>query len=227
MFSPAVKSILPKGFAETSLSRMPTPSDPPTPSQYRNIALVGPWGVGKTKLGLALQKRLAECGFRIIHTDDLLREYFGHRSLHQILQDFGEEEYRRGETQVVSALAADSRQVISSGGTLVVSPAQGAFRLNVEALHSLQSHAYVIPLVAKPEKILKSIEENPVRPCKSIDPQVVPEWNRLHRDIGCGRGLHVDLLGGAARCADEIIWRLRKEPRFPQDWLPQKSQNAG
>jgi len=79
------------------------------------IVLVGPMGVGKTTLGKKLAKRL-ELAF--IDTDTEIVKLHG--SIPAIFEEYGEEHFRRIESETL-AKALETPAVISSGGGVVLS----------------------------------------------------------------------------------------------------------
>ncbi len=192
---------------------------------YQNIALVGLWKTGKSRIARLLASVLRRREFGLINTDDLLRDHFGHKELAEILRDHGEDEYRKAEAQVVSQLAVESKKIISTGGTLVMSPTHGTLQLNTEAIESLKPHAFVVVLLARPETILANIRENPHRPIEFLGErlddnvrQVAVEWTTQYRSVA--EGFWTDLPNTTSKeCAEKIIRRLKADARCPQDWF--------
>jgi len=81
-----------------------------------NIVIIGFMGVGKTKVGKAIAKRL---GRKHIDTDDLIVEKAG-KSIKEIFADDGEEEFRKLEHESVLEAADMDDAVISCGGGVVM-----------------------------------------------------------------------------------------------------------
>lgn len=126
--------------------------------QYRNIALVGFMGTGKTTVGHLLAELL---GFELIDTDRVI-EKRTHRRIQDIFATDGEAAFRRLENQLVLELETTSRAVISTGGGLVVNP---------ENLQSLRKHALIACLWASPETIFERVRMQTHRPLlQAADP---------------------------------------------------------
>ncbi len=119
--------------------------------QIRNLALAGFMGTGKSSVG---QLVAAELGFEFVDTDALIEERTG-RTVSDIFTQAGETVFRQLESDVLAQLAARSGLVISTGGGLIVNPAN---------LASLKSHALVVCLWAAPETIWQRTREHTHRP---------------------------------------------------------------
>jgi len=87
------------------------------PSSTRNIVLIGMPGVGKSTVGVLLAKRL---GYAFIDTDIYIQVREG-RSLQELIQAHGSEEFCRLEEDHILSLAVDSH-VIAPGGSVVYRP---------------------------------------------------------------------------------------------------------
>ncbi|MBR5233698.1 MAG: chorismate mutase [Clostridia bacterium] len=84
--------------------------------QMKNIVLVSMPGAGKTTLG----KLLAEhYGRKFIDTDDLITEKTG-KSIPDIFDEYGEEYFRKTETQVIKEICKEKSLVIATGGGAVI-----------------------------------------------------------------------------------------------------------
>jgi shikimate kinase len=119
--------------------------------KLRNIALVGFMGTGKTSVGRALAALLH---FRLLDTDRLI-EIRARKRIQAIFADEGEARFREYEKMVVEELAHQRRTVISTGGGLVVDPAN---------LASLKTHALIVCLWASPEVIFARVRRHSYRP---------------------------------------------------------------
>jgi len=85
----------------------------------RTIVLVGLMGAGKTSVG----KRLAELlAVPFFDSDDEIASAAS-MTIPEIFDRFGEEEFRRGETAVLSRLVGNAPSVLSTGGGAFVSEA--------------------------------------------------------------------------------------------------------
>ncbi len=87
-------------------------------SERRNIVLTGFMGTGKTTVGRLLADRL---GYEFVDTDDVIEDRHG--PIPQIFLEYGEDEFRRQERAVAAELAARGGLVISTGGRMMVDPA--------------------------------------------------------------------------------------------------------
>ncbi len=108
-------------------------------------------GTGKTTVGMRVAKSL---GLRFVDTDKLIAKNAG-KTIPMIFEESGETRFRDLETEVLRACAADSGQVISTGGGIV---------LREENREILRSSGYVIWLKASPESIYERVKRNRNRP---------------------------------------------------------------
>jgi shikimate kinase/3-dehydroquinate synthase len=113
----------------------------------KNIILTGFMGTGKTTIGKLLASRL---GREFIDTDELIQVRHG-RSIPEIFLELGEAAFRQMETDLVQELAEREGLVISTGGRLMLDPA------NVSALNR---NGRVFCLVATPEEILTRLRHD-------------------------------------------------------------------
>ena len=118
---------------------------------FHNVALVGFMGTGKSTVGQAVAAMLH---LRLIDTDALIEERLGRR-IADIFAAEGEARFREYERQIVSELETVRGCVISTGGGLVVNPAN---------MESLKKHALVVCLWASPEAILARVGHQTHRP---------------------------------------------------------------
>ena len=119
----------------------------------KNIILTGFMGTGKTTVGKLLA---AQLGYAFVDTDQVIEAQAG-RSIPSIFAELGEAAFRQIERDVASQLAARDGLIISTGGGMMLDPA------NVAAL----SHTgRIFCLVATPEEILSRIQtdDQHVRP---------------------------------------------------------------
>ena len=121
------------------------------PRQVRNLALVGFMGTGKSSVGHLVAEEL---GFAFLDTDALIESRTG-KTITDIFAQAGETVFRQLEGDVVAGLAAQDRAVISTGGGLVMDPAN---------LASLKTHALVVCLWASPETIFYRTSHQHHRP---------------------------------------------------------------
>jgi shikimate kinase len=119
--------------------------------QFRNIALIGFMGTGKSSVGRTVAGQLF---FEFVDTDALI-EARACRSIADIFAQGGESTFRALEKQAVSELARSDKTVIATGGGLSA---------NAENLASLKEHALVVCLWASPEVIWERVRDQTHRP---------------------------------------------------------------
>jgi shikimate kinase len=119
--------------------------------QFHNVALVGFMGTGKSTVGNVLASMLH---LRFVDTDVLIEQRAGKR-ITEIFANDGEARFREYEGQVVRELEEMRGCVISTGGGLVVNPAN---------MESLKKHALVVCLWASPESIHSRVGHQAHRP---------------------------------------------------------------
>jgi len=117
-------------------------------------------GTGKSTVGRLVAEQL---GFSFFDTDHWIEAQHG-RSVSDIFQLEGEEQFRRYEGDAIRHVAAKSGLVISTGGGLVT---------RSENLEELKKHSAVICLWASPETILGRIGDQTHRPLlRTADPSL-------------------------------------------------------
>lgn len=116
-------------------------------SDKKNIVLTGFMGTGKTTVGRLLATQL---GREFVDTDELIQARQG-RSIPEIFLELGETAFRQMEADIVRELAERQELVISTGGRLMLDPA------NVAAL---SRNGRVFCLVATPEEILARLRDD-------------------------------------------------------------------
>ena len=109
-----------------------------------NIILTGFMGTGKTTVGKLLAKKLKR---EFIDTDRLIEER-QRLTIPEIFANLGEAAFRRMEAEIAGELGERQGLVISTGGRLMLDPA------NVKAL---SSKGHVFCLVATPEEIVSRV----------------------------------------------------------------------
>lgn len=122
-----------------------------TPRTIRNLALAGFMGTGKSTVGRVVASHLQ---FHFVDTDELIQRRTG-KSIAKIFTQNGAEVFRELEKRIVAELSQSQRTVISSGGGLIVNPAN---------LASLKEHALVVCLWASPEAIWERVKNSTHRP---------------------------------------------------------------
>ena len=123
----------------------------PPQRQFHNIALVGFMGVGKSTVGHLLAELMQ---FDLIDTDKVIEQRTGRR-IAEIFATDGEPAFRALEAGLVKEMETLRRTVVSTGGGLVVAPAN---------MESLKAHALVACLWASPEVIFERVRHQSHRP---------------------------------------------------------------
>lgn len=113
----------------------------------KNIILTGFMGTGKTTVGKLLSSKLER---EFIDTDQLIEERQGLK-IPDIFTQLGEPAFRKMETDIAKELGERERLIISTGGRLMLDPA------NVAAL---SKNGRVFCLVATPQEILSRLESD-------------------------------------------------------------------
>ena len=116
-----------------------------------NLALVGFMGTGKTSVGKLVAAQLR---FRFLDTDEMI-EARAKRPIPEIFEQEGEARFREYERVVVQELESFRQAVVSTGGGLVINPANMA---------SLKTHALVVCLWAGPDIIWQRVRHQSHRP---------------------------------------------------------------
>lgn len=126
---------------------------------YRNIALIGFMGAGKTCVGRLVAAKLR---FQFMDTDAMIESRVG-KPIPRIFAEDGEAAFRRYERELVQELASVSDTVIATGGGMGANP---------ELLTSLKTHALTVYLWAPPEVIWQRVRHQQHRPLLQCpDPQ--------------------------------------------------------
>ncbi len=84
--------------------------------KYKNIFLVGFMGAGKTTVGRVLANKI---GYSCVDPDQVLEENAG-TSISAIFSEFGEDYFRDLESRTLESISAGERQVIATGGGVVI-----------------------------------------------------------------------------------------------------------
>ena len=115
-----------------------------------NLAITGFMGAGKTTAGRRLA-RLLQMPF--VDTDTLIEE--SHGKIAEIFLREGEPQFRRYESEAISALARSGPHIIAVGGGGVVDPANRA---------ALRSSGCIVNLALKPETAFRRVAHRSHRP---------------------------------------------------------------
>jgi shikimate kinase len=116
---------------------------------HANVVLTGFMGTGKTTVGRLLAERL---GFEFVDTDAIIEERHG--PIGEIFAERGEDAFREIERDLARELADRHHLVISTGGRMMLDPA------NAEAL---ARNGRVFCLVASPDEIHRRVVDDPSR----------------------------------------------------------------
>ena len=115
-----------------------------------NIVLCGMMGSGKTTVGIRISELT---GMRWYDTDDLIVDKYGR--IADIFEYYGEERFRKLETETVHRIAGEDNCVISTGGGLVLKP---------ENNELLKKNGKIFFLRATFETLLKRVRADETRP---------------------------------------------------------------
>jgi shikimate kinase len=102
---------------------------------------------GKTTVGKQLAEQL---GYAFVDTDELIAERSG-QTIAEIFREKGEAAFRRMESEIAQELGEKEGLVVSTGGGLMLNPANAA---------ALAHRGRVFCLVATPEEILERISKD-------------------------------------------------------------------
>ncbi len=122
----------------------------------RNIVLVGFMGTGKTTVGRILSE---QTDMPLVDMDSIIEERVG-KSIRTIFAVEGEPYFRNLERELVKELSAQSTQVISTGGGIVLNP---------ENISDYEKTGLVICLLASADEILNRVLHDDTRPLLSGD----------------------------------------------------------
>ncbi len=138
------------------------------------ITLIGMMGVGKTRLGVELAKRL---GMVFIDSDTEIERAAG-CTIAEIFEQFGEQAFRDGERRVIRRLIEKSKmpKVIATGGGAITTP---------ETLERLHGKSHCLWLCARVETLVDRTARNARRPLlNNGDPaQILTDLLEKRRDL--------------------------------------------
>ncbi len=115
------------------------------------IVLIGLMGAGKTTVGRRLSARL---GVDFIDTDSEIEAAAG-RTISDIFEEFGEEEFRDGERRVIARLLTETPKILATGGGAYMDP---------ETRVKIKEAAYSIWLKADVELLVERVGRRNTRP---------------------------------------------------------------
>lgn len=158
------------------------------------VVLIGMMGAGKTTIGQLLAERT---GSVFVDLDALI-EQESNAKIHEIFARFGEDEFRKLESQALAGIRPTPRQVVSVGGGAPCSVA------NFERIRQLGT---VIYLHVSPESLAERIEKDvTVRPKLGADP--LGDLRRLLAERETFY-LQADIVLDADKSPDEIVEDIR------------------
>lgn len=133
------------------------------PLSIPNLVLVGPMGAGKSTVGRLVADWL---GWSFVDVDKLIEQQ-SQRTINDLFADAGEAYFRQLEHKALCYLASRKRQVISTGGGIVLR------RDNWEVMHEC---GWIVALLAPPEELARRVW-----------------WERDHRPLLRGTQSEADL----------------------------------
>lgn len=166
-----------------------------------NVVLTGFMGTGKTTVARLLAERL---GRRAVDADDLIEERHG--SIAALFAEHGEGHFRRLEREVAAELARERGLVISTGGRMLLDPANAS---------ALQSTGKVFCLTADVDELVERLRSggDSKRPLLGgADLRGVVVALLAERADGYGQFEQVDTTGRTpAEVANVIAARIRRQ----------------
>jgi shikimate kinase len=119
------------------------------------IALIGMPGSGKSTVGRQLARRL---GWSFVDADTAIERDLG-RSIRSFFEQHGESSFRDAEQAVLERLLMSNRQVIATGGGVVLREANRK---------ALAEHAEVVYLRSSPEELMRRLRHDTHRPLLQV-----------------------------------------------------------
>ncbi len=125
----------------------PTSVNSTNKESNENLFLIGFMGAGKSTIARYLKEK---AGFDLIEMDSQI-EQDTNMKISEIFDQFGEEHFRKLETDLISEISPNQGYVISCGGGVAMS------QVNVKAM---KKAGKVIILNARPETIYERVKDN-------------------------------------------------------------------
>lgn len=116
-----------------------------------NIAIIGFMGTGKSTVSRALHEAL---NMQEIDMDAIIAAEQG-MPISKMFEKYGEEHFRKIETQLLQRLSSSENSIISCGGGTVT---------RAENVRILKSYARIILLTATPETVYARVKNSTARP---------------------------------------------------------------
>ena len=159
-------------------------------------------GTGKTTVGRLIA---GELGWAFVDTDDVI--VARHGPIDRIFAEQGEDAFRALEREVAAEVAADRRQVIATGGRMLLDPA------NADVLGA---SGRVFCLAADAEEIVRRLRSDALGPVRPLlageDPASAVDRLLAERSAGYGQFEQVTTAGRVPHdIAADIIERLSSD----------------
>ncbi|MDD3150869.1 MAG: shikimate kinase [Candidatus Gastranaerophilales bacterium] len=124
----------------------------------KNIVLIGLMGSGKTTIGKLLAQKL---GLNFIDTDSII-EKEANKTINEIFENYGEELFRKLESNTIKEISKREEKVISTGGGIVENP---------ENMQNLRKNGIIVYLEAGPKELYERIKGDNNRPLLKNNPK--------------------------------------------------------
>ncbi len=159
-----------------------------------NVSLVGMPGSGKTAVGCVLAQKLNK---KFVDLDREIEKQAG-KSIAQIFSDEGQAAFRRLESRVTEQFAAQSGQVLSCGGGVVLNP---------ENVHRLRQNGPVLLLQRDPEQ-LELGHGRPLSTDRAALAQMQKERDPLYKKAADAQVANHAALEDAVQAAAEAFYEI-------------------
>jgi len=162
-----------------------------------NIVLIGFMGAGKTVIGKTIARSL---DMRLVDMDKLIEEKAG-MSINEIFSKYGEEHFRRLETEMSKECGEFCNTIISTGGGIV---------LNSKNIELLKKNSLVFLLWADVETIYERIKYKTDRPLLRVENPLLKisellEYRREMYEKSCDYKIETD-----NKEIDEVAMEIKK-----------------
>mgnify|MGYP002532594488 FL=1 len=161
-------------------------------AEKQNIALIGMPSSGKTTIGLQLSEKL---GRELIDTDSIIVERVG-MPISDIFAEYGEQEFRRLETEAIKEASDKSGVIIATGGGAVLNP------LNTRAL---KRNSTVIFLDRPPECLLVTSD----RPLSSSRTAIEKMFSERYEKYTGAADIRIDADATPESITDSLLKELK------------------
>ena len=182
----------------------------------RNIFITGFSGAGKTTTGREVARAL---GWTFVDSDDEIVASEG-VAIEDIFAERGEDEFRRIERETLARIARADRQVISTGGGIIMDERNRAV---------MEANGFIALLEARPETIIRRLSEQQAREGDdtTVRPMLLaPDFEARIRSLKAHRQfnytlahwtVHTDYMTPADAAAEVIRGFRMLEQRSPSD----------